>query len=98
MVNKSGLSFVLFFVFIAWLLDVLSTWIGISCFGLHEANQIFLQIPYLWLITVLSFSVFVFFFKWAPVWFRRILLGTIMLGSFSPAVGNLICVWKVILS
>ena len=96
--NKSGLSFVLFSVFIAWLLDVMSTWIGLSYFGLHEANPIFLQAPYLWLIAVLSVSVLIFFFKWAPVWIRKILLVTIILGSFSPAIHNLIGIWRVILS
>lgn len=96
--NKSGLSFVLISVFSAWLLDVMSTWIGLSYFGLHEANPIFLQAPYLWLIAVLSFSVLVFFFKWAPVWCRKTLLVTIMLGSFSPAIHNLIGIWRVILS
>ena len=95
--NRSGLSFVLLSVFIAWLLDVLSTWIGISHFGLHEVNPIFSQAPYLWLITVLSVSVLVFFFKWAPVLVRKILLGAIMLGSFHPSVGNLICILGVIL-
>jgi len=97
MMNKSGISFVLFFVLVAWLLDVLSTWIGISCFGLHETNQIFLQIPYLWLIAVLGVSVFVFFFKWAPVWVRKTLLGAIIFGSFYPATVNLVYILNVIL-
>ena len=95
--NKSGLSFVLLSVFIAWLLDVLSTWIGIIHFGLYEANPIFSQAPYLWLIAVLSVSVLIFFFKWAPVWVRKTLLGTIMLGSFSPAVINLISIFGVMI-
>jgi len=97
MMNKSGLSFVLFFVFIAWFLDVLSTWIGLSCFGLHEANQIFLQIPYLWFIAVLSFSVLVFFFKWAPRIVRKTLLLGIILGRFVPSLRNLSLIFMVVL-
>lgn len=95
--NRSGLSFVLLSVFIAWLLDVLSTWIGISHFGLHEANPIFSQAPYLWLIAVLSGSVLVFFFKWAPVWIRKTLLVAIMLGSFFPALMNMFTILKVVM-
>ena len=98
MMNRSGLSFVLLSVFIAWILDVMSTWIGLSFFGLHEANPLFLQVPYLWLIAVLSVSVFIFFFRWAPVWLRKIVLGVIMIGSFFPAVTNLVGIWRVILS
>lgn len=96
--NKSGLSFVLLSVFIAWLLDVMSTWIGLSYFGLHEANPIFLQAPYLWLIAVFSISIFVFFFKWAPIWSRKTLLVTIILGSFFPALMNTFHILKVVIS
>ena len=87
-INRTGISFVVCSIITAWLLDLLSTWIGLRL-GLHEANQIFLRFPYLWLFAVLSVVVLIYFFKWAPVWVRKVLLFTIMLGSFSPALLNL---------
>ena len=92
-----GLFFVFCVVSVAWVLDVLSTWIGLSFFGLHEANTIFLQVPYLWLVAVLSVSSLIYFFKWAPLWIRQTLLAVIMLGCFSPALGNVYVIFKEIL-
>ena len=97
-INSSWLSFVMLAVLGAWFLDVLSTWIGLNFFGTHETNLIFLSHPYLWLIVVEIWILVIHFFKWAPLWIRKIMMGALMLGSFAPALWNMVLYWRILLA
>ena len=97
-IGSPWLSFVMLAVLGAWILDVLSTWIGLSFFGTHEANSIFLSHPYLWLFVVELWILSVHFFKWAPLWIRKIVIGSLMLGSFIPAFMNMVLYWRILLA
>ena len=91
------ICFVSLSVLIAWFLDVMITVIGIRFFGLSEVNPIFLIYPQLWLFIVEMAVLAVALFKWAPLWMRKIFIAFLTIGSFVPAVRNLIIIWMITL-
>lgn len=97
MISRAQLIFIMLSVFMAWFLDVLSTWIGINTFGLHETNPGFLTYPWIWLVILECWILIVAFFKWAPLFIRKILLVALTLGSFYPALSNLYFMANVVM-
>ncbi len=94
--KKSGLLFIYFCVVTGWLLDVLSTYVGLTL-GLRESSQLFLLFPFMWMIMFCSLAILIYCFKWAPMIVRKILLLGIIFGSFVPSLRNLSLIFLVIL-
>jgi len=94
--NRSGLLFTCLFILIAWLLDVLSSIVGVSL-GLTESSQLFVMFPFMWLIVFVGLSTLIYYFHWAPVTVRKILLTGIVFGSFVPSIWNTYLIFLVIL-
>jgi len=86
--KKTKLFFVYLCIVTGWLLDVLSTYVGLTL-GLHESSQLFLMFPFMWMIIFIGLSTVIYWFKWAPVIVRKILLLGIIFGSFAPSIHNL---------
>ena len=94
--KKTDLLSIYLCVAIGWLLDVLSTYVGLTL-GLYESSQLFLLFPFMWMIMFCSLAILIYYFKWAPVIVRKILLIGIIFGSFAPSLHNLRLIFMVIL-
>lgn len=87
------------FIFIGWLMDLISSNIGFSMAQSTqgESSQLFLMAPYGWLMMAVSLAATIYFFKWAPARVRKILLKGVTVGSFLPSIRNLSIIVLVIL-
>ena len=97
MQKKNDLSLIWLFILFAWLLDVLTSMLGIAL-NIMEGSAFFLVYPSMWLAIFWALSSFVYFFRWAPVKLRKIILLGIVLGSFIPAINNLIVMYVMVIA
>jgi len=95
-ISRAGLAFVIFLIITGWILDVLSTFLGIRL-GLSEASPYFMLFPSGWLILMVSLALFVYEFKRAPFWLRNVIFFWIITFSFMPAARNSALILQVIL-
>jgi hypothetical protein len=96
-INPDWLAFAMLTVLGAWILDVLSTWIGVGFFGLFELNPLFFQFPWVWLALFEAWILFAAYFERVPLKIRKIMIGSIMLGSFYPGLSNMLTMWRALL-
>jgi len=95
-ISRSELGFVILLIMLGWILDVISTFLGIRL-GLSEASPYFMLFPSGWLILMVSLALFVYKFKSAPFWLRGLIMFWMVAFSFIPAARNSALILKVIL-
>lgn len=86
-ISVDGLTFVILGIMLGWILDLLSSFIGIRL-GLSEASQYFVLFPAGWLLLTVSLAVFVYKFKSAPFWLRVSIMLWLIVFSYVPAFRN----------
>ena len=94
--KRDALSVSMFLIWVGWILDLLSTYVGISL-GFVESNPMFLLFPFFWMLIWICLAALVIWFKWAPVKVRQFLLVCIILFAFCPSIRNLLLMWEVIM-
>jgi hypothetical protein len=95
-ISRSGLSFTIFCIVVGWLLDVLSTYVGMGIkkvipggyFYLFESSSIFLLFPAAWMIALISLSFFIYLFPKGGFYIKGWLLLCIIGLSFLPSIRN----------
>ena len=104
-ISRSGLSFVIFCVLTGWILDVLSSWIGLGI-RIHvpggvivgmELSPFFLVVPGVWMILLVCLAVSVYLFKGAPLFIKQLIFFWIIIFSYLPSVRNTILLLEVVL-
>lgn len=93
--KREALSVSIFLIWIGWILDVLSTYVGLSL-GFVESNPLFFLFPSMWMLIRICHAALVIWFKWAPLKVRQFLLVMIILFAFFPSARNVLLMWEVI--
>ena len=97
--NRIDLLRICSFIFMGWIMDLLSSNIGyiMAQSTQGEGSPFFLMFSPGWLLMAVSLAATIYFFKWAPAKLRKILLKGISVGSFIPSIRNLFIISVVIL-
>lgn len=85
--RNKGLLKTSLLIFVAWILDLLSSAVGLMM-GISEVSPFFWLFPAMWMLLYLSLAALIYFFKWAPAIVRGSLLLVIVIISFVPSIRN----------
>lgn len=99
-ISRSGISFVMFIILLGWLLDVLSTFVGMGIrvhvpggyYYLFELSPFFMLFPAGWGVMLLCLAAGIYLFSKIPYWIKGCALLWVIALSLLPSIRNTVII------